>query len=289
MWIPSKSKAFLNMLRPANCVMMGIGVLTGELITLRGDLEILPSLLGFLTAFTLTGASMAINDYFDRFVDAINQPSRPLPSGLVSPGEAIGFALALGMVGLISAGLSSLEYHSPLPFLIAAFSLFLSSYYSVKGKRMGLIGNIMVSTCVGIPFVYGSLIVGVGPTPPLILFVLMAFLSNTGREILKGIADVKGDRVRGVKTLALTIGPRQAAFSVLGFYLAAVVLSPLPLLYRIVSLVYLPLVFLADVGLVLTAIQAVSTPTPAVALKLKKLSLVWMFFGLLAFICGVSI
>ena len=68
--------------------MMGLAVLIGELITYFTLLPFEPSLFGFFTAFTLTGTSMIVNDYWDRDVDAINAPERPIPSGLVSIKEA---------------------------------------------------------------------------------------------------------------------------------------------------------------------------------------------------------
>ena len=277
--------AFLSLLRPANCLMMGLAVLVGEILTV-GRLEFLPSLLGFSTAFFLTGASMTVNDYFDRFVDEVNQPGRPLPSGLVSTGEALLFASVLAAVGLLSAAGSWVERGTLFPLLVAVLSFLLSSYYNARGKRTGLPGNLMVSTCVAVPFLYGPLILGESPTPALSFFLLMAFLSNTGREILKGMADVEGDRRRGIRTLAVSRGPAGAAPFVLLFYLSAVVLSPLPLLLGEVSLWYLPPVVVADLGFLLTGLLSLRDPSPGRSLRLKRLSLLWMLFGLLAFLLG---
>ncbi len=282
---PERFLAFLSLLRPPNCLMMGMAVLVGELLS-AGRLEFLPSLLGFLTAFLLTGASMVLNDYFDRFVDEVNRPERPLPSGLVSPGEALLLASLLSLTGLLSAWGSWWERGTPYPLLVASLSLLLASYYNARGKRTGLPGNLMVSTCVAVPFLYGPLVLGEGPSPALSLFLLMAFLSNTGREILKGMADVEGDRRRGIRTLAVSRGPSGAAPFVLLFYASAVGLSPLPLLLGEVSLWYLPPVLVADAGFLLTALLSVRDPSPASSLRLKGLSLLWMLFGLLAFLLG---
>ncbi|MCQ8898250.1 MAG: UbiA family prenyltransferase [Hadesarchaea archaeon] len=277
--------AFLSLLRPPNCLMMGLAVLVGEILT-AGGLEPLPSLLGFSTAFFLTGASMTVNDYFDRFVDEVNQPGRPLPSGLVSAGEALLFASVLAAAGLLSAAGSWVERGTPLPLVVAALSFLLSSYYNARGKRTGLPGNLMVSTCVAVPFLYGPLVLGESPTPALSFFLLMAFLSNTGREILKGMADVEGDRRRGIRTLAVSRGPAGAAPFVLLFYASAVALSPLPLLLGEVSLWYLPPVAVADLGFLVAGLLSLRDPSPGRSLRLKRLSLLWMLFGLLAFLLG---
>ncbi len=277
--------AFLSLLRLPNCFMMGLAVLVGEVLA-AGRLEVLPSLLGFSTAFLLTGASMAVNDYFDRFVDEVNQPHRPIPSGLVSPEEALLFSSALAVLGLLSAAGSWVERGTLYPLLVAVLSFLLSSYYNARGKRTGLPGNLMVSTCVAVPFLYGPLVLGEDPPPALLLFLFMAFLSNTGREILKGMADAEGDRRRGIRTLAVSRGPAGAAPFVLLFYLLAVALSPFPLLLGEVSVWYLPAVVLADAGFLLTGVLSVRNPSPGEALELKRLSLLWMLLGLLAFLLG---
>ena len=89
-------------MRLKNSIMMGLAVLIGEIIAYPA-LFLQPAVFGFLTAFTLTGASMAINDYFDRYVDAVNEPERPLPKGLVSPSSAMSFGAFLSVLGLASA------------------------------------------------------------------------------------------------------------------------------------------------------------------------------------------
>ena len=53
----------------------------------------------FLIILTITGAGNVINDYYDREIDAINQPSRPIPSGKISPGHARIYAVFLFLAG----------------------------------------------------------------------------------------------------------------------------------------------------------------------------------------------
>ncbi|MEM2093550.1 MAG: UbiA family prenyltransferase, partial [Candidatus Bathyarchaeia archaeon] len=86
-----KIKGFLRMVRPINCAMMGFAVLVGALLTNSQALWISwrNITFGFLTGFLLTAASMVVNDYYDREIDAINEPTRPIPSGLIKPEEAL--------------------------------------------------------------------------------------------------------------------------------------------------------------------------------------------------------
>ena len=87
-----KLSAFLRLIRPVNCVMMGFAVIVGASLVSYPNFST-NLLLGFITSFTLTAASMAINDYYDRDIDAINEPQRPIPSGAISPREALFLAV----------------------------------------------------------------------------------------------------------------------------------------------------------------------------------------------------
>ncbi|MEM3356822.1 MAG: geranylgeranylglycerol-phosphate geranylgeranyltransferase, partial [Candidatus Bathyarchaeia archaeon] len=183
----SKVSGFIRLMRPVNCAMMGFAVFVGAVLAKPqfSDFSWLGVFYGFLTGFTLTAASMAINDYYDRAIDAINEPSRPIPSGLVSPRQALAFVFIFSAVGFVFAYLTSL-----LCLAVAVIAWTVMVTYVTVGKRSGLPGNLLVSTCVAIPFIYGS-IISLGYVPlNVLLFALMAFLSNTGREITKGIVDV---------------------------------------------------------------------------------------------------
>ncbi|RLI28894.1 MAG: hypothetical protein DRO46_03390 [Candidatus Hecatellales archaeon] len=282
-----KVEAYLQLVRPLNSAMMGVAVLIGEYMALGGTLNLQASLLGFLTAFTLTGGSMAANDYFDREVDRVNEPERPIPSGRVTPREALWLAGILGAVGLFLSFLSWLFFRGFLAPLVASASFTLAIYYNGWGKRLGLLGNLMVSGCVAIPFLYGAFMVGVYPSLLLAFFAALAFLANTGREILKGIADVEGDKLRGVKTLAITWGAWKAALAASAFYLAAVILSLIPPFLGAVSPWYIPPVALACAGFLYVSFRILWKPGRVEARKLKKLSLFWMLSGMVGFLLGV--
>ena len=281
-----KAGVYLRLMRPVNCVMMGVAVLIGEFIALKGSLNPYASLLGFLTAFTLAGGSMAANDYFDREVDAVNEPDRPIPSGQVTPGQALAFSAFLGALGLVFAFLSWKLFQGLFAPLVAGVSFALALGYNGWGKRFGLLGNLMVSACVAVPFLYGAFMVGVLPSLLLALFAALAFLSNTGREIVKGIADMAGDRLRRIETLALKYGPRPAAQAASAFYLAAVALSFIPPVLGLVSVYYLPPVALSCLGFAYTSFKILGRPEVGEARRLKRLSLLWMLFGLIGFMAG---
>ncbi|MEM2108596.1 MAG: UbiA family prenyltransferase [Candidatus Bathyarchaeia archaeon] len=279
----SRVGGFIRLMRPVNCAMMGFAVFVGAVLAKPqfSDFSWLGVFYGFLTGFTLTAASMAINDYYDRAIDAINEPSRPIPSGLVSPRQALAFVFVFSVVGFVFAYLTSL-----LCLVVAVIAWAVMVTYVTVGKRSGLPGNLLVSTCVAIPFIYGS-IISFGYVPlNVLLFALMAFLSNTGREITKGIMDVKGDRVEGVKTLAVHYGERTAAAAAVVFYLLAVSLTPLPWLLGIVSFWFIPFVLITDVGFAVSSAFLLKDHSRESARRIKKLALLWFILGFLAFIFG---
>jgi geranylgeranylglycerol-phosphate geranylgeranyltransferase len=267
-------------MRLKNSIIMGLAVLIGEIIAYPG-LFLQPAVFGFLTAFTLTGAAMAINDYFDRYVDAVNEPERPLPKGLVSPGSAVSFSAFLSVLGLASAFVLGVGC-----LIFAVLFLALSAFYNARGKVLGLGGNIMVSACVAAPFLYGGFAVGMNPTILLMIFSALAFLANTGREITKGIADVEGDRLRGVKTAAMLWGGKTAAILASAFYLASVVLSSVPVALREVNFLYLPLILVTDLGFLYSSISILRDYSRENSKRTKKMVLIWMLLGLLALILG---
>jgi geranylgeranylglycerol-phosphate geranylgeranyltransferase len=264
--------------------MMGFAVVVGASLENRGVFEqqILSNLvIGFTTAFTLTGASMAINDYYDRNIDAINEPTRPIPSGAISPKNALIYALFLTVIGFLAALFTNIP-----SLVLAIISWIVFAAYATKGKRIGLLGNFLVSICIAVPFVYGSFVVGKGFDLTTALFALIAFLANTGREVAKGIVDIEGDKSGNVRTIAVRYGEKKAAIVASVFFVLAVALSPLPFLLKLVSQWFLPLVAVTDIGLVASSILLVKDYSRKSAKKIKNLALVWFLFGLLAFIAG---
>ena len=279
----SKLGGYLRLMRPVNCLMMGFAVIVGAALADPNVSNVFWSKLiyGFITGFMLTAASMAINDYYDREIDAINEPNRPIPSGSIKPKEALVFAFILTSIGFATAYLTN-----PFCFVIAIIAWIVFVTYTTVGKRSGMPGNFLVSTCVAIPFIYGSYASAGEIKLNVLIFASMAFLSNTGREITKGIVDVKGDKMQNVKTLAVRYGERKAAIAATIFYLLAVLLTPIPWLLNLVSLWFIPLVAITDLGLAASSFMLLKDYSRENAKKVKKNVLLWLIVGLLAFFIG---
>ncbi len=278
----SHLEAYLTLVRIPNCLMIGLAVLVGETIALGSLPSLKEAVFGFLTASLLLAGTMVLNDIQDVEIDRVNSPDRPIPSGTVGVREAYALSSILSVLAIISSALLG-----TLTLPTALVALALMAYYNVRGKKTGLLGNIVVSFNVALPFFFGGLAVS-NLRPLLFIFFLLAFLANTAREVAKGIADVAGDSAKGVRTIAVRMGPKAAARITAGLFTAAVLLSfTAPLVDR-VSLFYYPGVLVADLGFVFSSYRLIRDQTPQSVRAVKTQVLLWMFLGLVGFLMGGS-
>lgn len=164
------------------------------------------AMLGALVCGPLgTGFSQSINDYFDRDIDAINDPGRPIPAGLVSLNEARLNWIVLGTATL----LVSLVFGNPLITILAVLGIILSVLYSmppVKLKKHYFLGP----PAVGLGYVSMSWLVGHLIFAPLTWeSVIVAWINGSiasGMLFLNDIKSVEGDRLHGLQSLTVVIG-----------------------------------------------------------------------------------
>ncbi len=279
------AKAYLGLVRPLNCVMIGFAVVVGFFVskpsvTASSWLQVA---LGFLTGLFVCAYSMVVNDVYDVEVDKVNAPGRPVASGRVSVRSASRFAAALLLAGLACAVLSL----NPVAVGIAALYAFLSWLYNSAAKKTGLPGNAIVASSLAIPFIYGGVVSGGSYAGSLLLMMaLTAFLSGVGREVVKAMADVEGDAKRGVESVARSSGMRAAAVVGAAFFLLAVLSSWVPLLTGIANRFYMTGVVVPDTVFVGLACAILLRPDGARARKVKKYALLGMLIGLVVFVGG---
>ena len=277
----SPPSALVGLIRPVNSIMMGIAVIIGEVAIAGRIPSITQMVLGFLVSFSLTASAMVVNDIVDLEIDRINAPTRPLPSGRISRNQALVFGGVLALLGVASA-----LALSPLLFAIAVVTFLVSLTYNLYGKKLGLPGNIMVGFTIAVPFLFGGITVSGTINFDIASFFSLAFLATVGREITKGIADVIGDKVKGIKTIAIVHGSRVAAVSAAAFYLAAVSISPIPFLYGNLGIYYLLIVLIVDAGFIFSSAQIIRNHNRDAALRVKGQARLWMLLALLAFFVG---
>lgn len=215
-------RGYLQIIRPVNALVAGIAVLLGVLVA--GG-EVTPVLfLLVMAVFCITGAGNAINDYFDRDIDRINRPDRPIPSGAVSIRGAAVYSTVLFLSGIACAAIVH-----PLCCGIAVLNSILLVAYAAWLKGVPLAGNVVVSYLAGSIFLFGGASAGMGGLLLNLPLAGIVFLPMTAREILKDAEDIEGDREGGARTLPMITGVLTSCRIAAVLAAGAVVLSLLPI------------------------------------------------------------
>ena len=156
--------------------------------------------------------SQAVNDWYDRHVDAINEPMRPIPSGRM-PGQW-GFYIAV-LWTCVSLALASAL--GPWGFAATIVALLLAWAYSappIRLKENGWWGNAACGLSYeGIAWVTGAAVMAGGLMPDARSLVL-ALLYSVGAHGIMTLNDfkaVEGDRQMGVRSLPVQLGIQRAA------------------------------------------------------------------------------
>jgi geranylgeranylglycerol-phosphate geranylgeranyltransferase len=276
-------RAGLEVIRPINSAMIGFAVIVGEFVSKPALVSWPQTAFGFLTGFFICAYSMIVNDVYDVEVDRVNQPDRPIPSGRLSVQGALRLSFLALLVGVAFAVLSL----SWAAVAIALIYAFLSWFYNARGKKAGLLGNLIVASSLAIPFIYGG-VIGNGSifSSLLLMMAFTSFFSGVGREVVKAMADTTGDEKRGIRSIALVHGMRPAALLGAAFFVLAVLTSWLPLLLDLANAIYLFGVIVPDVIFVLLAVSISRRHDAENAYRVKRFALFGMLVGLLVFIGG---
>jgi chlorophyll/bacteriochlorophyll a synthase len=158
------------------------------------------------------GTSQAANDWFDRRVDAINEPSRPIPSGRM-PGRW-GLYIAIGWT---AASLLAATALGTWGFCAAIFGLLLAWAYSappLRLKRNGWWGNAACGLCYeGLPWITGWAIMVSGGSSAWRVLPIAALYSIGAHGImtLNDFKSIEGDRQVGIQSLPVRLGVDRAA------------------------------------------------------------------------------
>jgi geranylgeranylglycerol-phosphate geranylgeranyltransferase len=268
--------SYIRILRPFNCIMAAIAAFIGYSIALGFISFSFPLLIGMAIVFLVCGAGQAINDYFDRDVDKKLHPDKPLPSGQISPKNALLFSLVLFLIAILLA--------TQLPFIslvIAIVFSFLQILYSAFIQKFKVIGNGVVALGTAFTLIFGASIVG--NLGVVILLALSAFFSNLGREIIKDVEDQKSDR--GTKTtLPMLVSEKAVQAIVLLAYLAGIVLVYLPYYFKVFgNTAFILVVTAANIVFLYSFLQLHKKQYK----KAQHLSKVAMLLALLGFLAGV--
>ncbi len=185
--------------------------------SITGSEKIVENLPIFFLGLLLTGplvcaSSQAVNDWYDRHVDAINEPNRPIPSGRI-PGR---WGLYIAVIwSLISLWVGS--FLGPIGFLATGLALVLAWFYSmppIRFKNNGWLGNLACGVSYeGLAWVTGATLLSAGalPSKPSLLLAGLYSASAHGIMTLNDFKAIEGDRQMGVRSLPVQLGAKKAA------------------------------------------------------------------------------
>ena len=165
-----------------------------------------------LTGPLVCGASQAVNDWFDRHVDAINEPHRPIPSGKVPGNTGLWFAMIWTVIAQSWAVMLG-TWVAAATFI----GLLLAWAYSappIRLKLNGWWGNSAVALSYeGLAWVTGAAIAVGGelPSAPILLIALLYSIGAHGIMTLNDFKSVEGDLKLGIRSLPAQLGRARAA------------------------------------------------------------------------------
>ena len=273
---------YISILRPVNILISFVAVYLVLWISegRQNPQAWISALYAAISASLICGGSNIINDLFDIDIDKINRPDRAMAQGTITKRQAIIYWVLINIAGLIFGALISLEC-----FGIALFSVFLLYDYSSHLKRTPLLGNLTVSFFTGLAFIYGGIAVGY-PEAALVP-AIFAFLFHLGREILKDIEDIEGDRRMSARTFPIVHGVPRALFLTTAIFIVLIAVTFSAYLYEIYGALYLWVIAVGMYPAILYTIISMWRDMSKENLRrLNILLKVEMFVGLFAIYLG---
>ncbi|GFE69853.1 chlorophyll synthase ChlG [Chroococcus sp. FPU101] len=214
-------KIRLQLMKPITWIPLIWGVVCGAASS-GGYVWGLEDFLKALTCMLLSGPLMAgytqtLNDFYDREIDAINEPYRPIPSGAISVPQVATQIIVLLLGGLgISYLLDLWAGHKfPIMTCLTLFGAFIAYIYSappLKLKQNGWLGNYALgSSYIALPWWAGHALFGQLNTT-IIVLTLFYSLAGLGIAVVNDFKSVEGDRQLGLKSLPVMFGITTAAW-----------------------------------------------------------------------------
>jgi len=165
-----------------------------------------------LTGPLVCATSQAVNDWFDREVDAINEPHRPIPSGRIPGRWGLYIGIAWTVLSLcVAAVLGKVVIAATVVGLILAW---VYSAPPLRLKQNGWFGNTAVGACYeGLPWITGAAILSAGQMPDGRIITMAALYSAgaVGIMILNDFKSIKGDTELGLKSIPVQLGAVNSA------------------------------------------------------------------------------
>jgi len=274
----------LQLYRLHNCLLAGLGVwLGGYLSGVPGENLYLH--LASIAAGLVCAGGNALNDFMDVEPDRINHPNRPLPSGKLPLYSALISHIVLNIFAIAIA-----VFINRFVFIAVIGAILLLGLYNSGLKKTALAGNILISILGGLTFIVGALVKGISVTfilPGAAVPAVFAFLFHLGREMVKDLADFKGDKMSNYQTFPILLGRAKVLLIITLLFIILIIVTLIPIYYNWYSISYAWVaILLVDLPILATLLYlwlSKSAIRYNVAGSLLKF---YMLLGLLAFYLG---
>jgi geranylgeranylglycerol-phosphate geranylgeranyltransferase len=140
-------------------------------------------------------------DYFDRDLDAVAKPHRPIPSGRLRPQVALA-----AMCGCIAAAFAITAVLAPWALALALVTAVAGIGYSTVFKKRGLSGNAVRGGLMSAAFLYGAMATTDHLSGWLLACAAVFWLHDAGTNLIGAIRDIDGDRAGGYLTAPVRHG-----------------------------------------------------------------------------------
>ncbi|UCH02999.1 MAG: UbiA prenyltransferase family protein [Candidatus Bathyarchaeota archaeon] len=258
---------FIKLTRPYILLTSTPFFLGSTFLSVHGIPPIKNFIAGFLSVSFAIAASHTINDFFDWKTDSRNPRTikRPIPTGLISPNEALVFAIVLGICAL---GIAFFLNSYSAIIAIASIPLpFLYNFLRKHGIPFSFVCPVFAEQniiLIGSTSITGRLMVNnIWP------LLILSLFWETGRTLNSGIQDVSSDKASRIVTLPVILKPKIAAWLVLSLFSFASITSvligiiaKLGILYRVISLA-------SGLWLIYEGTKLVKEPTTQQAVKTR--------------------
>ncbi|MCP3805524.1 UbiA family prenyltransferase [Allokutzneria sp. A3M-2-11 16] len=192
--------------RPYTAMYPGLVGLAGAALAGPSEAPLIFVAVAWLVPTLVWVAALYLGDYFDRDLDAVSKPHRPLPSGRMSPRCAVrtGLGCVVAAVGMGAAA----NWRTLVVTLIGVAGVVT---YSRVFKSRGLAGNVNRGLLTPFALVFGAMAVQDVPPPTILPWALVFVLQDVASNLVGTLRDVEGDREGGYATLPVRRGSRHAA------------------------------------------------------------------------------
>ncbi|MFZ5515317.1 MAG: geranylgeranylglycerol-phosphate geranylgeranyltransferase [Candidatus Zhuqueibacterota bacterium] len=270
---------YFRLCRPVNVLIGMISIFIGAFIT--GTIQPIRAVLfASISGGLIAAAANSINDYFDIAIDKINKPHRPIAAGHISPTNGFIFSIALFIAGMTFGYFINWK-----AFVVSVSSAIILFLYSARLKGTVLWGNLCVSLVTSLSFIYGG--IAVNRLNLALIPAVFSFFYHLGREIIKDVEDVKGDRADHIKTLPIQYGSKLALEIATWVYVLLIFLTIAPYVFNIFGIYYLAIVVgVVDVVIVVALVSIWKNQEIGNLSRMSFLLKLNMFAGLIAIYCG---